>query len=158
MFTAAYSVWMMTRPGTFAFGVAMLLFAVYTAARLLRGRLRARRLTPRWDAMIAAAQADPVAHDLLQAANDVPAPRDWRQWARFVAAAAIYGGACGVMLAGIGSTHTTCATAAPRSTTSTTTEICWTPNTSPTISHPPRPTGSGHSSSPTTPLPATPAP
>lgn len=100
-FMVAYGVWATTIAGTAAVGVVLLVWAGISAVRVAWAQVRRRQLVPRWAAVEAAAEADPIAREVVSKAVDVPAERDWRRWGCLIGAAVIYGGAYGVAFAGI---------------------------------------------------------
>ncbi|WP_431240958.1 hypothetical protein ACQ86B_28975 (plasmid) [Mycolicibacterium aichiense] len=98
---AAYGAWATTVSGTATVGVILLVWAAISAARVGWAQVRARQLAPRWAAVVAAADANPTARNLLDTTDDAPAVRDWRRWGCLIGAAIIFGGAYGIAFSGI---------------------------------------------------------
>jgi hypothetical protein len=90
-----YAAWLMTMPGGLAVATGLLVVEALCAVLLLWGQARRHRTEPRWDALAAAAVANPSAAAMLTAARDVPVNRDWRRWATLIAAAAVIGAGYG---------------------------------------------------------------
>jgi hypothetical protein len=97
----AYAVFATTIEGYRAVGVVLLVWAAINVTQLGWASARRRRLAPRWEAVAAAVDAEPAAHELLATATDAAVVRDWRQWVCLITAAAIFGGSFSAGLTGI---------------------------------------------------------